>query len=127
MAVAHSSGAAAQPEALPQAPLFAMGWVRGEHPGLLLGWVRGENPAEEDLGLGGGGQGGWTHLHTHPPCPKLGSLNQLPFILSPCPGLPLKALNHFSYLLAEKAVDKDSGVPSACREDAGQRRQHGTG
>lgn len=35
MAVAHSSGAAAQPEALPRAPLFAMGWVRGEHPGLL--------------------------------------------------------------------------------------------
>lgn len=35
MAVAHSSGAAAQPEALPRAPLFATGWVRGEHPGLL--------------------------------------------------------------------------------------------
>lgn len=85
-----------------------------------MGWVQGEHPAEEDLELGGGGQGGWTHARTHTP-PELGSLNQLPFILSLCPGLPLKALNHSPYLLDEKAVDKDSRVPSTCQKGAGQR------
>lgn len=63
-------------------------------------------------------------VRTHP---RTRQPQSAPFILSPGPGLPLKALNHFSYLLDEKAVDKDSGVPSVCWGEGTRQTEPGWG